>query len=160
MKADLIALSLLFFALLLQSALSRFLPISAYVDLTLVVATWFALSRGEILGMVGGSLSGWLSEALFGRGIKGVSGLIRLVLGFALGLLGSRFLITGALPRFALLLTVTVIDTRAFEWIAPAFGMSPVQYSPGAMTIRAFINAAVGLVLFALFERQKVVKPA
>jgi len=109
--------------------------------------------------MVGGSLSGWLSEALFGRGIRGVSGLIRLVLGFALGLLGSRFLITGALPRFFLLLTVTVIDTRAYEWIAPAFGMSPVQYSPGAMTIRGTINAAVGLVLFGLFERRQA-KPA
>jgi hypothetical protein len=159
MKANLLALALLVFALLLQSALSRFLPISAYVDLPLVVATWFALSRGEMLGMVGGSLSGWLSEALFGRGIKGVSGLIRLVLGFALGLLGSRFLISGAIPRFSLLLTVTVIDTRAFEWIAPAFGMSPVQYSPVAMTVRGSINAAVGLVLFALFERQRV-KPA
>jgi len=159
MKANLIAFGLLLFALLLQGALSLFIPISDYVDLPLVVATWFALSRGEISGMVGGSLSGWLSEALFGRGIRGVSGLIRLVLGFALGLLGSRFLITGALPRFFLLLTVTVIDTRAYEWIAPAFGMSPVQYSPGAMTIRGTINAAVGLVLFGLFERRQA-KPA
>ncbi len=159
MKTNFIAVSLLFFSVLLQSGLSLFLPVSAYVDLPLVVATWFALSRGEIPGMVGGSLSGWLSEALFGRGIKGVSGLIRLVLGFALGLLGSRFLISGAVPRFSLLLTVTVIDTRAFEWIAPAFGMSPVQYSPTAMTVRGFINATVGLVLFALFERQRA-KPA
>ncbi len=156
MKANLIALGLLFIALLLQGGLSLFLPIGAYVDLPLVVATWFALSRGEIMGMVGGSLSGWFSEALFGRGIKGVSGLIRLVLGFALGLLGSRFLITGALPRFSLLLTVTVIDTRAFEWIAPAFGLSPLQYSPAAMTVRGSINAMVGLVLFALFERHRV----
>lgn len=156
MKPNLIATGLLMFALLLQSALSRFLPISDYVDLPLVVATWFALSRGEIPGMIGGSLSGWLSEALFGRGIRGVSGLIRLLLGFALGLLGSRFLITGAVPRFFLLLTVTVIDTRAFEWIAPAFGMSPVQYSPAAMTVRGVINAMVGLVLFALFERRRV----
>lgn len=155
MKANLIALGLLAAALLLQSSMSRFLPVSDYVDLPLVVATWFALSRGEILGMAGGSLSGWLSETLFGRGIKGVSGLIRLVLGFALGLLGSRFLITGAVARFSLLLTVTVIDTRAFEWIAPAFGMSPLQYSPAAMTVRGSINATVGLVLFALFERQR-----
>ena len=159
MKDNLIALGLLLFALLLQGALSLFIPISAYVDLPLVVATWFALSRGELHGMVGASLSGWLSEALFGRGIRGVSGLIRLVLGFALGLLGSRVLIVGALPRFFLLLTVTVIDTRAYEWIAPAFGMSPVQYSPGAMTIRGTINAAVGLVLFALFERRQA-RPA
>lgn len=156
MKDNLIALGLLLFALLLQGALSLFIPISNYVDLPLVVATWFALSRGELHGMVGASLSGWLSEALFGRGIRGVSGLIRLVLGFALGLLGSRFLITGALQRFFLLLTVTVVDTRAYEWIAPAFGMSPVQYSPGAMTVRGTINAAVGLVLFALFERRQV----
>ena len=150
MKANLIALGLLVFALLVQSALSLFLPISAYLDLPLVVATWFALSRGEIPGMVGGSLSGWLSEALFGRGVKGVSGLIRLTL------LGSRFLITSAPARFSLLLTVTVIDTRAFEWIAPAFGMSPLQYSPLAMTIRGSMNATVGLVLFALFERPRV----
>jgi hypothetical protein len=155
MKANLVALGLLLSALLLQSGLSLFVPISAYVDLPLVVATWFALSRGEVPGMVGGSLSGWLSEALFGRGIRGVSGLIRLVLGFALGLLGSRFLITGALPRFSLLLTVTVIDTRAFEWLAPAFGLSPLQYSPSAMTVRGSINATVGLALFALFEKQQ-----
>ncbi len=155
MKANLIALGILVLSLLLQSGLSLFLPISAYMDLPLVVATWFALSRGELLGMVGGSLSGWFSEALFGRGIKGVSGLIRLVLGFGLGLLGSRFLVTGAIPRFSLLLTVTVIDTRAFEWIAPAFGLSPVQYSPAAMTVRGSINATVGLVLFALFEKQR-----
>ncbi len=156
MKANVIALGLLVFALVMQSALSLVLPISAYMDLPLVVATWFALSRGEIPGMVGGSLSGWLSEALFGRGIKGVSGLIRLTLGFGLGLLGSRFLITSAVARFSLLLTVTVIDTRAFEWIAPAFGMSPLQYSPVAMTIRGSINATVGLLLFALFERPRV----
>jgi hypothetical protein len=37
--------------------------------------------------------------------------------------------------------------------------MSPVQYSPVAMTIRGSINATVGLVLFALFERQRT-KPA
>jgi hypothetical protein len=154
-KTNLVALALLVLALLVQGALSLFLPISAYVDLPLVVATWFALSRGEIPGMLGGSLSGWLSEALWGRGIKGVSGLIRLVLGFALGLLGSRLLITGAVPRFLLLVTVTVIDTRAFEWIAPAFGMSPVQYSPTGMTTRGLINAMVGLVLFALFERRR-----
>ena len=159
MKANLIALALLAAALLLQSGLSLFLPISAYLDLPLVVATWFALSRGELWGMAGGSLSGWVSEALFGRGIKGVSGLIRLVLGFALGILGSRFLITGAVPRFLLLLTVTVVDTRAFEWIAPTFGMSPIQYSPVAMTVRGSMNAMVGLVLFALFERRGV-KPA
>lgn len=159
MKANLIALGLLAAALLLQSGLSLFLPISAYLDLPLVVATWFALSRGELWGMVGGSLSGWVSEALFGRGVKGVSGLIRLVLGFALGILGSRFLVTGTIPRFVLLLTVTVVDTRAFEWIAPAFGMSPVQYSPAAMTVRGSINAVVGLVLFALFERRGT-KPA
>ena len=159
MKANLIALGLLAAALLLQSGLSLFLPISAYLDLPLVVATWFALSRGELWGMVGGSLSGWVSEALFGRGVKGVSGLIRLVLGFALGILGSRFLVTGAIPRFVLLLTVTVVDTRAFEWIAPAFGMSLVQYSPAAMTVRGSINAMVGLVLFALFERRGT-KPA
>jgi hypothetical protein len=76
-------------------------------------------------------------------------------MGFALGLLGSRFLISGAVARFGLLLTVTVVDTRAFEWIAPAFGMSPVQYSPADMTTRGAINALVGLVLFALFEGRK-----
>ena len=154
MRANVIAFAVLLASLLLQGGLSLFLPVSAYVDLPLVVATWFALSRGEIPGMVGGSLSGWLSEALFGQGIKGVSGLIRLVLGFGLGLLGSRFLITGGVPRFSLLLTVTVLDTRAFEWMAPAFGISPVQYSPAAMTVRGSINAGVGLVLFALFERK------
>jgi hypothetical protein len=159
MRSNLVALGLLLFALVLQGVLSLYLPISDYVDLPLVVATWFALSRGEIAGMVGGSLSGWLSEALFGRGIRGVSGLIRLVLGFALGLLGSRFLITGALPRFVLLLAVTVIDTRAYEFAAQAFGMSPVQYSPGAMTVRGTINASVGLVLFALFERRPARTP-
>jgi hypothetical protein len=37
--------------------------------------------------------------------------------------------------------------------------MSPVQYSPAAMAVRGFINAAVGLVLFALFERRGA-KPA
>lgn len=155
MKANVIAFAVLLGSLLLQGGLSLFLPVSAYVDLPLVVATWFALSRGEIPGMVGGSLSGWLSEALFGQGIKGVSGLIRLVLGFGLGLLGSRFLITGGVARFSLLLTVTVLDTRAFEWMAPAFGISPVQYSPAAMTVRGSINAGVGLVLFALFERKR-----
>lgn len=155
MKANLIALGLLIVALVLQSALSLFMPVSAYVDLPLVVATWFALSRGELPGMLGCSLSGWLSEALFGRGIKGVSGLIRLVLGFFLGLLGSRLLITGTVPRFFLLLTVTALDTRAFEWIAPAFGLSPVEYSPSAMALRGCINAGVGLVLFGLFERRR-----
>lgn len=142
-------------AFVVQSALSRFLNVGNYVDLPLVVAAWTALARGERVGMVAGATSGWISEALFGLGVKGVAGLVRLVIGFALGLLGSRILVSGFWARFALLLSVTVVDTRVFEWVAPAFGLAPTIRPPDAMALRGTINAIAGLLLLGLIEKNR-----
>lgn len=149
---------LLLAAFVVQSVLSRFLNVGSYIDLPLVMATWAALLRGERVGMAACSASGWISEALFGFGVKGISGLVRLFIGFALGLLGSRMLVSGFWARFALLLSVTVVDTRAFEWISPAFGVSPTVRPPDVMALRGSLNAAIGLLLLSLLERNRIVK--
>jgi rod shape-determining protein MreD len=149
-----IALALLS-ALLLQSAFSRVLPAQARVfDPFLLVMVYYGLSGGETEGMVIGAIGGWIQDIQFGGGILGLTGLSRVLLGFAVGMAGTRFHLTEPAPRALVLFLAGAADALVFTALAGAFDVAVAHLSPLVLLTRAGVNAAVGVLVFELIDRR------
>lgn len=154
MKAFGVALALLA-ALLLQTALSRVLPGQARIfDPFLLVMVYYGLSGGETQGMVVGALGGWIQDIQFGGSVLGLSGLTRVLIGFAVGMAGTRFHLSEPAPRALVLFVAALADGLVFGALASAFDVGITRLSPLAMFARAAVNAAVGALAFELVDRQ------
>jgi rod shape-determining protein MreD len=153
-KAFGVALALLA-ALLLQTALSRVLPGQARIfDPFLLVMVYYGLSSGETQGMVVGALGGWIQDIQFGGSVLGLSGLTRVLIGFAVGTAGTRFHLSEPAPRALVLFLAALADGLVFGGLASAFDVGITRLSPLAMLARAAVNATVGALAFELVDRQ------
>jgi rod shape-determining protein MreD len=142
-------------ALLLQTALSRVLPGQArIVDAFLLVMVYYGLSGGETQGMVVGALGGWIQDIQFGGSVVGLSGLTRVLIGFAVGTAGSRFHLSEPGPRVLVVFLAALADGLVFSALASAFDVGITRLSPLAMLARAGVNATVGVLAFELVDRQ------
>ena len=154
MKMFGIALSLLA-ALLLQTALTRVLPGHARIlDAFLLVMVYYGLAGGETQGMVVGALGGWIQDIQFGGSVLGLSGLTRVLIGFAVGMAGTRFHLSEPAPRALVLFLAALADGLVFGALASAFDVGVTRLSPLAMLVRATVNAGVGVLAFELVDRQ------
>jgi rod shape-determining protein MreD len=142
-------------ALLVQSALSLIAPAHARVlDPFLLVVVYCGLSGGETHGMLAGLVAGWVQDVHFGGPLLGLGGLTKTVVGFAVGLAGSRLLIAGPGARTLVLLVASVMESATTQWLAGVFGVSLLVLSPVGVLWRATVNAALGTLLFELIERR------
>jgi len=142
-------------ALLLQTALTQLLPAHAQVfDPFLLVLVYCGLSGGETHGMLAGAVGGWIQDVLFAGRILGLSGLTKLLIGFAVGLAGSRFHLTEPAPRALVLVLAALADAALLTALAAAFDVSVTPLTGARLLARAAVNAAVGVACFGLLERQ------
>lgn len=149
-----VALALLA-ALLLQTALTRVLPDHARIfDAFLLVMVYYGLAAGETQGMVVGALGGWIQDIQFGGSVMGLSGLTRVLIGFAVGTAGSRFHLSEPGPRALVLFLAALADGLVFSAIASAFDVGVTRLTPLEMLVRAGVNATAGALLFGLVDRQ------
>jgi rod shape-determining protein MreD len=125
-----------------------------YLDPFLLVVVYCALVRGETHGMLAGAAAGWVQDALFGGRVLGLSGLSKLLVGFAVGLAGGRFLIATAAARALVVLLATVADTLLVQWLASVFSLEVLVLQPAALATRAMLSALAGGVLYALVDRR------
>ena len=103
--------------------------------------------------MLAGAAGGWIQDANFGGTVVGISGLSKLVVGFAVGVAGSRFLVTGPAQRLLALFAATLIDGLFLERLADVFGIPILPLSFAGLLGRAAVNAVVGTGLFLLLDR-------
>jgi rod shape-determining protein MreD len=125
-----------------------------FLDPFLLVVVYCALVGGETHGMLAGAAAGWIQDALFGGRVLGLAGLSKLVVGFAVGLGGGRFLIASAAARALVVLLATLADALLVQWLASVFSLEATGLSPLALTSRATLNALAGGLLFALVDRR------
>lgn len=142
-------------ALLVQSALSRLAPNQARVlDPFLLVLVYRGLVAGPSHGMLTGLAAGWMQDVQFGGPVVGLSGLTKVVVGFAVGTAGSRFLLGGTGARVLVLFAACLADTLLFERLAGTFEVAIQPLSPLAVLTRAALNALVGGPLYELLDRR------
>jgi rod shape-determining protein MreD len=147
-------------AVLVETALAYLVASPGrYLDPFLLVVVYCALAGGETHGMLAGAAAGWVQDALFGGRVLGLAGLSKLVVGFAVGLAGGRFMIASAAARALVVLLATVVDTLLVQWLASVFSVPASGLSPLALLSRSTLNALVGGLVFALVDRRLGSRP-
>jgi rod shape-determining protein MreD len=143
-------------ALLLQSALGVVAPGEArIIDPFLIVVVYCALSGGETHGMLAGAAAGWVQDIHFGGPIVGLSALSKLLVGFGVGVAGSRFMIVGTAPRSLTLLVAVVADALVFRQIAMVFEIPAGGLSPFGLLARSTVTALLGTLAFEAVEMRR-----
>lgn len=147
-------LAALLLAFLAHTALTQLAPATARLfDPFLLILVYCGLQGGEVHGMLAGTAGGWIQDVQFGGAVVGLSGLSKLVVGFAVGLAGSRFLVTGASQRLVTLFVATLLDGLLLERLAGVFDVPILPLSFAGLLGRAAVNAVVGTGLFRLVDR-------
>ena len=142
-------------AVLVETAIGYLVPVPGRLfDPFLLVVVYCALAGGETHGMLTGVAAGWVQDVLFGGRVLGLAGLSKLLVGFAAGLAGGRFLITGTAARALTVLVATLADGLLVPWLASVFALELAPLGPLAFVGRAALNATLGGLLFALVERR------
>jgi rod shape-determining protein MreD len=143
-------------ALAVQSALSLIGPGWARIlDPFLLLVVYCGLKGGETHGMLAGAAAGWMQDVHFGGRVLGLAGLSKVLVGFGVGLAGTRFQLTEPAARVLVLVLAAVLDALIMRQLAAAFDVTMGVLTPSALAWRAGINAAVGVPLFALVERRQ-----
>jgi rod shape-determining protein MreD len=144
----------LLLAFLVQSALTHIVPRQArMVDLFVLVLVYCGLVGGETHAMLAGAAGGWVQDVQFGGGVVGLSGLTKVLVGFGVGLSGTRFHLTEPGARVLVLFAATLMDALVFERLASAFDVRIEALSLGGLLTRATLNAALGGVVFFYVDR-------
>jgi len=142
-------------ALVVATALGQLVPsLGRVVDPFLLVVVYCALRGGETQGMLSGLCAGWVQDAQFAGPVLGISPLTKIVIGFTVGLAGTRFLLVGFGARTLVLLAASAADSFLFQWLAAVFDVRVVDLGPLAMLWRATVNAGLGVAIFEIIDRR------
>ena len=141
-------------AFLVETGLSYLIPTPGrFLDPFLLVVVFCALVGGETHGMLAGAAAGWVEDALFGGQVQGLSALSKLVIGYAVGAAGGRFMITSAAARALVVLVASLADALLVQWLASVFNLAARPLGPLGLLTRATVSALAGVLLFTLIDR-------
>jgi cell shape-determining protein MreD len=136
-------------AFLVESGLSRVSPAAArFFDPFLLVVVYCGLLGGETHGMLAGVAAGWVADIQFGGRLLGLTGLTNVLLGFAVGMAGSRFLLVSATSRLLVLFAATLAQAMLIERSASLFDVHVHTLSWTGLLLRSGANALVGILAF------------
>jgi rod shape-determining protein MreD len=136
-------------ALAVQTGLSLVLPHeSRLFDPFLLVVVYCGLVFGETHGMLAGAVAGWVQDLQFGGAVTGLQALTKILVGFGVGAVATRFLIAATATRFLLLFGATLVDGLVFERFARVFDVAVSELSAASLLGRGALNALLGSLLF------------
>jgi rod shape-determining protein MreD len=139
-------------ALILQSVLAWMTgSVRLPVDLVLVAVVTTALLYGRVAGLLGGTLAGLTQDALVGD-VIGIGGMASSLAGFLAGYIGTQFIVTQTIPRFLLFAGATAVHGAVFNGLYLLLGLRRFDQSYFDVTVRALVNAAIGIVVFGLID--------
>lgn len=140
-------------ALLLQAFLPLRLPFFGIFDLALLVTIYFGVGRrNQVTGLLTGAVIGLVQDSLTHQPI-GLYGFAKTVIGYAASSLGVKIDVDN--PGTRLLVTFGFYLLHQLIYFGMARGLigQTLYWRWGHELIAALANAALGLVLFMLFDR-------
>lgn len=143
-------------ALAVQSASSLIAPGWARIlDPFLLVVVYCGLKGGETHGMLAGAAAGWIQDVAFAGRLLGLAGLSKVLVGFGVGLAGTRFQLTEPGSRLLVIVLAVLLDALIMRQLAAAFDVTIGALTVPGLVLRTLVNAGIGLPLFALVERRR-----
>jgi len=146
----------------LQVALARYAVGGTWVfDLVLVGCVFAALQWGPMAGIVAGTTGGMLQDLLSGD-IVGLGGLVKTLVGFAAGVVGTQVVLNRASARTAVLIVASLLHRLGMIGLRSLIDQEWSTMPWTSVLAETAINAACGFVVFqgtnalpGLMERQR-----
>lgn len=138
-------------ALALQTTITNYVQQTAALDFVLIMVVSLALTSGPTTGVLAGSAAGLVQDAL-SSGVVGIGALAKTVVGFAVGRIGTQFIVTAPLPRFVVFLVATLLHATLFMGLYTLLGLRTFPSPYAAVGGQAVGNAVIGVIGFQLFE--------
>jgi rod shape-determining protein MreD len=137
----------------LQVALARYAVGGRFVfDVALVGVVYVALQSGAVAGMLAGTVAGLLQDVASGA-VVGLGGLVKTLVGYAAGVLGTRFVVAKAHARALIVAAATLVHgllTAGLQAVMTETWWPRVAWAD--MLEAIVINALVGWLAFRLAE--------
>lgn len=142
-------------ALVVQTLLSHAVPAPVRVlDPFLIVVVYCGLSGGETHGMLAGMAAGWVQDVQFGGPVIGLGALGKVLVGFVVGLAGTRFHLSAPLPRAAVLALASLADSGLYARFSALFDLAGGETGAVFALGRALVTALVGVLVYQTLERR------
>ena len=146
----------------LQVALARYTVGGAWTfDLVLVGCVFAALQWGPVAGIAAGTVGGLLQD-LLGGDIVGPGGLMKTVVGFAAGVVGTQVVLTRPYSRTLVLVVASVFHRFGMLALRGLIDQQWPSVPWNAVLTETAVNAACGFLAFqgttalpGLIERQR-----
>lgn len=122
------------------------------INLVLIAVVYLALSYGPVTGMLAGMVGGLAQDTMAG-GIIGIGGLCKTLVGFLVGVLGSQFNLTSAIPRLFMFVAATFVHELLFDALHALVGWRPFTPHLTTTLIQALVNGLAGLIVFYVVEK-------
>ena len=122
-----------------------------FVDLSLILITYWALYRSRTQALFVGSLTGILQDAVLGWPL-GYNGFGKTLAAFVIAEATRRFALEGAWIRFILIASSSCISSLSMYALFFLLQRSSSSIILGASLIQALITASVGSLLFAALD--------
>jgi len=143
-------------AVFLQAFLPLRFPRLDVFDLPLLVVIYFAVSRrSPIAGTLTGAMVGLLQDGVTHRPF-GLHGIANTIIGFLAASIGLRIDVDNPLTRMMMIFLFTLLDSSLYLVIVRHLMAEPLAWSWLHQLLRAGVNTALGVVLFALLDRTRL----
>jgi rod shape-determining protein MreD len=140
-------------ALLLQIVLPLKFPLARLMDFPLLVVIYFALMRREkVYGTMLGTGVGVLQDAL-SHGYIGIFGICNSVVGYLAASASTRFELESLLARTVLTGVFVLVHDLCLAGLQRLLLETPPPFQPLTMASAVLVNAALGLLVFQVFDR-------
>lgn len=140
----------------LQAYIPKLFPRFGIMDLPLIVTIYFAIARrNPIHGTLVGALIGIMEDALTQRPI-GINGIAKSLIGFLAASLGVRLDVENHGTRLILNFLFTLLSSALYVVILQHLLGLGFTWSWVYELIKAVVNAAVAVILFALLDRTRL----
>ena len=144
-------------AILFQVYVPLFLPFLSFLELPLLVVVYFALMRrSQVAGLLIGAAVGLAQDSL-SKNPLGMFGIVKTLVGYFAASVGVRLDVDRAMMRLLLAFFFFVIH-QFFYWVMDrALLGHQSAFDPQRWLMLGLLNAVVGVSLFRLLDKLKVV---
>lgn len=135
-----------------QVALARYAVGGRFVfDVVLVGVVYAALQSGAAAGMLAGTVGGLLQDAASGN-VLGMGGLVKTLVGYASGVLGTRFVVAKAGARSLIVAGATFVHGLLMAGLQAVMAQAWPRVAWTDMLEAVAINTVVGWIAFQMTE--------
>jgi rod shape-determining protein MreD len=138
-------------AVLLQTTLRHYWQGLVYIDLPLIVITYFALRRDVVLALVVGCVTGLATDA-FSGGLLGAHGFTKTLISYLIAALVTRVMLDNPLARIPVIAGAAALDATLYVLLHQIFRQPVLRPFVETVTYKVIATTIVGTFLFYLFD--------